>query len=262
MTGFTERLAMRAEATGSLVCINLDPDLDRPGVSDRSASPREAADAVVRYFSAVIERTAPYACAYKPNFAFFLPLGADGIRALREIRERIPREIPVILDAKVGDVGNTSEHYAQAFFDTWDFDAVTVNPYLGEDGLAPFFERADRGVIVLAKTSNPGSGDFQDLALEAGSEPLSDRVVRRVVEWDQRYPAAAGLVVGATYPGHLARIRRLAPTLPILLPGVGAQGGDVAASVRAGCDATGGGLLVSAGRSIIYAGTGAGFADA
>ena len=256
MSTFREKLDRRVTAVDSLTCVGLDPDFGRlfpDGVPASSV----AADAVVRFNATIIGATAPLASAYKPNLAFYLPLGAEGIRALLATRALIPADIPVILDAKAGDMGNTAERYAEAYLDRWGFDAVTVNPYLGEEGLAPFLRRSGKGVIILAKTSNSGSADFQDLTLVESGLPLSDQVVVRAVEWNDRYPADVGLVVGATYPAHLERIRGLAPDLPILLPGVGAQGGDVAASVRAGCDRDGRNLLVSAGRSIMYAGAGA-----
>jgi len=253
---FAEKLNRRVLAVDSLTCIGLDPDLGRLFPDGEPASTRAAADEVVRFNATIIEATAPYASAYKPNLAFYLPMGAEGIRALLETRALIPNDIPVILDAKASDMGNTAERYAEAYLDRWGFDAVTVTAYLGEEGLMPFLRRAGKGVIVVAKTSNSGSADFQDLRLESTGRPLSDQVAVRAVEWDAQYPADVGLVVGATYPEHLERIRGLAPNLPILLPGVGAQGGDVAASVRAGCDRDGRNLLVSAGRSIMYAGTG------
>ena len=256
MGTFSEKLNRRVTGVDSLICVGLDPDFGRLFPAGEPASARAAADEIVHFNAAIVAATAQFATAYKPNLAFYLPLGAEGIRALLETRALIPADIPVILDAKASDLGNTAERYAEAYLDRWGFDAVTVTPYLGEEGLSPFLRRPGKGVIILAKTSNSGSADFQDLTLEASGLPLSDRVVMRAVEWDARYPADVGLVVGATYPDHLQRIRGLAPDLPILLPGVGAQGGDVAASVRAGCDRNGRNLLVSAGRSILYAGAG------
>lgn len=253
---FAEKLTQRVLAVDSLTCVGLDPDLARLFPEGEPASARAAADEVVRFNAVIIKATASYASAFKPNLAFYLPLGAEGIRALLETRALIPNDIPVILDAKASDMGNTAERYAEAYLDRWDFDAVTVTAYLGEEGLKPFLRRAGKGVIIIAKTSNSGSADFQDLKLESSGLPLSDQVAVRAVEWDAKYTATVGLVVGATYPEHLERIRGLAPDLPILLPGVGAQGGGVAASVRAGCDRDGRNLLVSAGRSIMYAGTG------
>lgn len=262
MATFRERLSARVAAVDSLLCVGLDPDLSRPPFSDHRRSDADTADAVISFNGAIIAATVDFACAFKPNLAFYLPLGAEGIRALRATRELIPADVPVILDAKANDLANTAERYAEAFLDVWGFDAVTVNAYLGEDAVEPFLRRAGRGVIVLARTSNPGSGDLQNLPVDSTGASLSDFVVRRAVAWDAAYPADVGLVVGATYPATLERVRAMAPDLPVLLPGVGAQGGDVAASVAAGCDANGAGLLVHAGRSIMYAGTGDRFAEA
>jgi orotidine-5'-phosphate decarboxylase len=186
-----------------------------------------------------------------------------GIEALVATRRLVPDGIPVILDCKVGDMDNTAAAYARGYFDAWGFDAVTANPYLGEDSLAPFLAYADRGVIVLAKTSNPDSGQFQDLPVDDAPEesvPLYLHIAGRAAEWATRYPATVGLVVGATYPAPLAAVRARCPDLPILLPGVGAQAGDLEAAVRAGIDARGEGLLVSSSRAITYAGTGSDFA--
>lgn len=196
-------------------------------------------------------------CAYKPNLGFYLAHGVAGLDALEATRRLIPPSIPVILDAKVGDVDSTAVAYATGIFDTLAFDAVTVNPYLGEDALAPFLSRAGQGVFVLCKTSNPGSGDLQDLEVRssAGTQRLYLTVADRVAAWSTRWPASLGLVVGATFPTELAAIRERCQDLPILLPGVGSQAGDLAASLAAGLDASGGGLVISSSRSIIYAGT-------
>jgi len=262
----------------SLVCVGLDPDQSRMPVS--AWDPRDATGSLVRFNAAIIEATADLVCAYKPNLGFYLAFGLDGLAALVETRRLIPADIPVILDCKVGDIGSTAAAYARGYFDAWEFDAITVNPYLGEDSLAPFLAYPGRGVIVVCKTSNPGSGDLQDLPIstesgdsgrtrttgdaagsENGTEPLYLTLARRVAAWGDRYPATPGLVVGATYPADLARVRAVAPDVPILLPGVGAQAGDLEAAVRAGLDTRGRGLLVSASRSITYAGDDADFAE-
>jgi orotidine-5'-phosphate decarboxylase len=250
---FNVRLAEAARTNDSLLCVGLDPDLRR-FPSSLSVDP-DVVRAIVSFNTEVISATADLVCAYKPNLGFYLAHGADGVVALEETRRRIPADIPVILDAKVGDVGSTAEAYATGYFDTWGFDAVTVNPYLGEDSLAPFLERGDRGVIVVCKTSNPGSGDLQDLQVDTGGDlqPAYLAVADRVAAWSERWPASLGLVVGATYPAELAAIRRRCPRLPILLPGIGAQSGDLEASVRAGLTVEGVGLMVSASRSVIYA---------
>jgi orotidine-5'-phosphate decarboxylase len=255
---FAERLATVVERNVSLLCIGLDPDLRRLPVHLRNRL-----DAIVAFNRAIVEATADLVCAYKPNLGFFVAHGEAGIRALVETRRLIPEHIPVILDAKVGDIGLTSEAYARGYLETWDFHAITAHPYLGGDSLEPFLRRRDRAVFVLAKTSNLGSGDLQGLSVRDGTEsaPLYLHVAERVARWQQEY-GTCGLVVGATYPRPLGAIRQRCPEMPILIPGIGAQAGDLTATLRAGLDARRSGLLVSASRSIIYAGTGEDFAEA
>ncbi len=254
---FDIQLAERAEVTDSLLCVGLDPVRGRMplGIPDNAAG-------VVEFCSSLIEATEDLALAYKPNLAFFLAYGADGLDALYAVRKRIPNDIPMILDCKVGDVGSTAQAYASAWFDELGADAITVHPYLGEDSLEPFLARPGKGVIVLAKTSNAGSGDLQDKPITGDQRPVYHYIAGRAAAWDAAYPASVGLVVGATWPDQLRSIREIAPDLPILLPGVGAQGGDVAASVRAGLRPDGTGLLCSSSRGIMYASAGADFADA
>ncbi len=249
---FHNRLNEASHTNDSLLCVGLDPDLSQFPAALRDDT--DVTHAIVTFNSAVIEATADLVCAYKPNLGFYHAHGTAGVAALEETRRRIPPHIPVILDAKVGDVGSTAEAYATGYFDTWHFDAVTVNPYLGEDSLAPFMRRGDRGVIVVCKTSNSGSGDLQDLHLDAtdDSQTMYLTVADRVAAWSELWPATLGLVVGATYPAELAAVRRRCPDLPILLPGIGAQGGELEASVHAGLDTNGGGVLVSASRSVLY----------
>jgi orotidine-5'-phosphate decarboxylase len=252
-TTFRERLTHAVARNQSLLCVGLDPVLSKMPAPLRS--PSDPGEAIVEFNARVIAATADLVCAYKPNLGFYLAHGAAGAAALAETRRRIPAHIPVILDAKVGDLGNTSEAYAAGYYDEWGFDAVTVNPYLGEDSLEPFLRRPEKGVIVLCKTSNPGSGDFQDLPVGDQGFPLSLTVAERVSGWAERWPATLGLVVGATYPDQLAAVRQRCPDLPILLPGVGAQAGDLDAALRAGLDAAGAGLIVTASRSVIFAGS-------
>ncbi len=254
---FADRVRSAAKGADSLVCVGLDPDLDRfPDVLDDLP----AGERIVSFNRAIIEATSDLVCCYKPNLAFYAAHGIAGIEALIATREAVPANVPVLLDCKVGDIGSTASAYARAFFDEWGFDAITVNPYLGEDSLAPFLSYAGKGVVIVCKTSNPGGGDFQDLTFEGS--PLFERVAERAVAWQSHYPASIGLVVGATWPEQLARVRQIAPELPILLPGVGAQAGDLDAAVRAGLDARSGGLLVSSSRGITYAGSGRDFANA
>ena len=245
----------------SLLCVGLDPHLARVPAHLRDRRPR---DAIVRFNGALIEATRDLVCAYKPNLGFYAAYGLEGISALVETRRLIPSEIPVILDCKVGDIGSTAAAYARGYFEEWEFDAVTAHPYLGEDSLAPFLAYRDRGVIVLCKTSNPGGGDLQDLVVrgdpETADEPLYLALAERAAGWEARYPASVGLVVGATYPEQLARVRARCPDLPILLPGVGTQEGDLAAAIAAGIDGGGEGLIVTSSRAVIYAGDGTDFA--
>lgn len=255
---FDERLRAAEERAGSLVCIGLDPDPRRFPASLEAG--RDPAAAIVAFNRAIVEATSDLVSAYKPNFAFYLPYGAAGVEALLRTRELIPSHIPVILDCKVTDLGDTAKAYARAFFAEWDFDAITVSPYMGEDALAPYFAYEGKGVLVLCKTSNLGSGDLQDLTMEGGRS-LYEIVAERSAEWATRYPATVGLVVGATFPEQLAGVRQQCPLQPILLPGVGSQAGDVDGAVRAGVDARGGNLMVSSSRSIIYAGDGPDFAS-
>ena len=244
---FAERVESRMRAIDSLVCVGLDPVLDKlPSGFDRSV------EGVVHFCQGIIEATLPSAAAYKPNLGFFAGLGRPGLNALWAVRHSIPADVPVILDCKVGDVGETARAYAHGWLTEFGFDAVTVNPYLGEDATAPFMEYGGKGVIVLCKTSNRGSGDLQDLPV-GGDQPLYLTVADRCRDWDARYPASVGLVVGATYPDQLAAVRERVGDQVILLPGVGAQAGDIAGSLRAGLSSTGTGLLCSASRSILYA---------
>lgn len=260
-TRFDDRVRLAMRRADSLVCIGLDPDLARFPALLRELPVTEA---IVRFNTAIIDATTDLVCAYKPNLGFYLAYGLDGLAALAETRRRIPSEVPVILDGKFNDMGATATAYARGCFETWRFDAVTANPYLGEDALTPYFAYPNRGVLVLCKTSNPGSGDVQDLDVRGArgeAEPLYLTIASRAAAWATRYPASVGLVVGATYPAQLAAVRERCPDLPILLPGIGAQAGDLDGAVRAGVDAQGEGLLVSSSRAITFAGDGDDFAE-
>ena len=245
---FLAKLRAATARNRSLLCVGLDPQPDRLPLPDLLAFTR-----------AIIDATADLVCAYKPNAAFFEALGLDGWRALRDTIAAVPDGIPVILDAKRGDIAHSAAAYATACFDFLGADAVTVNPYLGADGVLPFLARPDRAAFVLCRTSNPGAADLQELLVNG--EPLYLRVADLVQRWAVPH-GNAGLVVGATDPAALAAVRARCPALPILLPGVGAQGGDLEAAVQAGLDADGAGLLVNASRSILYASAGADFAAA
>ncbi len=236
-----------------MLCVGLDPVLERfPTTLGKHTSALRA------FNREIIQATSDFACCYKPNLGFYLPFGHDGLDALMALREDVPASIPILLDAKVGDIDTTSEAYARAYFDAWGFDGVTAHAYLGHDSLEPLIERRDRGVFVLAKTSNPGSGFLQDEIVE--NAPVSSRVAAAAVEWNTG--ENIGLVVGATYPEQLRQIRNIAGDMPILVPGVGAQAGDLQAAVHAGIDSHGYGLLINASRAICYASSGSDFGDA
>ena len=253
-TTFRQKLAAAAVQNDSLLCIGLDPVIEKlPAAMLAEDNP------ILRFTSEIIEATSDLACAYKPNFAFFGALGESGWHTLEMTLERIPSHIPVILDAKVGDIGNSAEQYARMFFEQLGADALTVNPYMGHDAVAPFLDYGDRGVFLLCLTSNPGAADFQTLRVD--DEPLYQRVARQAQTWNNG-AGNCGLVVGATRADTLIELRQLAPRLPLLVPGVGTQGGDLESVVVNGLDSAGEGLVINASRSVIYASAGADFADA
>jgi orotidine-5'-phosphate decarboxylase len=259
MTGsgsFQSKLAAAWEASGSLVCVGLDPEPKK--FPDRF---RDAPGGIFEFNKAIVDATRDLVCAYKPQFAHYAAQGAETQleHTIDYIKATAPQAI-VILDSKRGDIGSTAAQYAQEAFDRYGADAVTVNPYLGRDSVEPFLEREDKGVIVLCRTSNPGARDFQDLHVGPGRK-LFQHVAETVArEWN-----AAGncmLVVGATYPEELADIRSRVGDLPFLVPGVGAQGGDVAKVMAAGKTTAGKGLVISSSRAILYASAGEDFAAA
>lgn len=237
MKSFFDQLEDRARAVNSLLCVGLDPRAD-------------TADELRAECRRLIEATAPYALAFKPNSAFFEAHGADGMRVLRDVIASIPKDIPVILDAKRGDIGETSEAYAHAAFEILGAHALTVNPYLGGESLGAFMDRSDRGVFILCKTSNPGADEFQSLVVD-GTKQLYEVVAEHAQKWNAKNNV--GLVVGATYPQAIARARELAPDLWFLVPGVGAQGGDLKQTLEAGLREDGLGLIINASRSIARA---------
>jgi orotidine 5'-phosphate decarboxylase subfamily 2 len=235
---FSARLLDLSRRVGSLLCLGLDP----AGAPDaRSAE---------RFCEVALEAALPHVVAVKPNLAFFERLGSAGIAVLERVRGRLPDDRLVILDAKRGDVGSTAEAYAEALFDRWGADAVTVNPLGGEDAVAPFLARPGTAALIWARASNPGARDLMEARLADG-RPLYARIVELGRGW--RGPAEVGFVVGATAPSAVAEVRAMAPDAPLLLPGIGAQGGDLEAAVAAGLDPEGGGVIVSASRGIAAA---------
>ena len=245
MSAFIEKLARAWEKNDSLICVGLDPELER--------LPRELARnnaAIFTFNRVIIDATADLVCAYKPQIAHYAARAAEDelARTIEYIHDAYP-DLPVILDAKRGDVGNTAERYALEAFERYRADALTVNPYLGGDALEPFLRYSDKGVIILCRTSNPGAVDLQDL--EVGGRRLYQVVAElAATRWNSHGNCL--LIVGATYPRELAEVRRIVGEMPLLLPGVGAQGADVAQAVENGQTANGTGLLVSSSRAILY----------
>ncbi|NUO72662.1 MAG: orotidine-5'-phosphate decarboxylase [Frateuria sp.] len=257
---FMQSLHQAWQRNDSLVCVGLDPE-----PSKFPAHLRGTPDAVHDFCRAIVDATADLVCAYKPQIAHFAALRAEDAleRLIAHIHEAHPG-IPVILDAKRGDIGSTAQHYASEAFDRYRADAVTLNPYLGRDSIQPFLDRADKGVILLCHTSNPGAADLQDLIVEStGGErlPLYQHLARTIArDWNANGNCA--LVTGATWPEQLAQVRALVGDMPLLVPGIGAQGGDVEAVLRHGRTADGAGLMISSSRAILYAGSGEDFAQA
>lgn len=243
---FINKLSAAWTANNSLLCVGLDPDLAK-----LPAELRDLPDGITTFCTRIIDATADLACAFKPQIAYFAALGAEKQLEdiCRYVRENYPH-IPLILDAKRGDIGATATQYAREAFERYGADAVTVNPYMGEDSLDPYLAWKDRGVIILCRTSNPGGSDLQ--FLNTDGEPLYQRVARLVADkWNKNGQCA--LVVGATFPEELAQVRAIVGDMPLLVPGIGAQGGDIAATVGAGQTAKGMGMMISSSRAIIYA---------
>jgi len=252
---FIKALQQRWREANSLVCVGLDPE-----PSKFPAHLRDEPDAVFAFCKAIVDATAEFACCFKPQIAHFAALGAEDSlqRLIAHIHAAHPG-VPVILDAKRGDIGSTAQHYATEAFDRYRADAVTANPYLGRDSVQPFLDRADKGVVILCHTSNPGAGDFQDLG--TNGRPLYQHVADTVARhWNGNGNCA--LVVGATWPEQLREVRAIVGDMPLLIPGIGAQGGDVEAVVTNGRTADGTGLMISSSRAILYASSGEDFADA
>jgi len=252
---FMQALQQAWTRNNSLVCVGLDPE-----PSKFPAHLQGRADAVFEFCRGIVDATADLVCSYKPQIAHFAALRADDAleRLIAHIHAKHPG-IPVILDAKRGDIGSTAQHYVSEAFDRYAADAVTLNPYLGRDSVQPFLDRADKGVILLCHTSNPGAADLQDL--DVGGKPLYQHVAQ-IIARDWNIHGNCALVTGATWPEQLAEVRAIVGDVPLLVPGIGAQGGDVEAVVRNGRTTAGTGLMISSSRAILYAGKGADFAEA
>ncbi len=241
---FVEKLLNASRKNNSLVCVGLDTDLQK---IPRHLLKRE--DPTFAFNQKIIDSTSDLVCAYKPNMAFYEAQGARGWESLKKTCKYIPEEIPIIIDAKRGDIGNTARMYAKAFFEELKGDAVTVNPYMGEDAVSPFLEHEGKCAFVLCLTSNEGAKDFQLSVVEG--KPLYEIVAEKVLGWNEK--GNCGLVVGATHPEQLKRIREIAPSLPFLIPGIGAQAGDVESTVRFGTDENGELAIINSSRGILYA---------
>ncbi len=250
---FTEKLQQASKKNKSLLCVGLDPD---PALMPQME--------VVEWGRQIIEATKDLVCAYKPNFAFYEALGIDGLSKLEQTLRHVPDNIPIIADAKRGDIGNTARKYAHAIFDILGFDAATVSPYLGLDAVMPFADYANKGVFVLCHTSNQSAADFQKLRCRTDSSnkgvPLFEIVARKASEWNINQNI--GLVVGATTPAPLKRVRELCPDMPILIPGIGAQKGSLASAVRNGIDANGNNAIITSSRQITFVSKGKDFSSA
>jgi len=249
---FMEKLLTASQKNKSLLCVGLDPD------------PKLLPDkiGIFEFNKEIIDATSDLVCAYKPNFAFYEALGNEGLDALKQTVDYIPENIPVIGDAKRGDIGNTAKAYAKTIFANFNFDAATVNPYLGFDSIEPFIQYHNKGVFILCRTSNAGAVDFQSLRceVESGQRPLFEIVALKAEQWNIH--GNIGLVVGATYPEELRLIRQSHPEMPLLIPGIGAQGGDLAVTVRYGTNAQGKKAIINSSRQIIYASREKDFAEA
>jgi len=249
---FTEKLTNARRRNKSLLCVGLDPDPEQ--LPDKVG--------VYQFNEAIIDATADLVCAYKLNLAFYEALNDEGLDALKRTIKHIPDDIPVIGDAKRGDIANTAKAYARAVFANLGCDATTVNPYMGFDSVEPFIEYADKGIFILCRTSNAGALDFQSLRCETdnGYRPLFEVVALKASQWNTH--GNIGLVVGATYPEELRLLRQNYPDMPFLIPGIGAQGGELALATRYGVNSKGEKAIINSSRQIIYASRGKDFAQA
>ena len=255
---FMTALEAAWQQRNSLLCVGLDPD---PAKFPAHLQGRP--DAILEFCKAIVDATADLVCCFKPQIAYFAAHRAeDQLEALIQHIHAAHPDTPVILDAKRGDIGSTAEQYAVEAFERFKADAITVNPYMGRDSVDPYLAYPDKGVILLCRTSNPGGSDLQFLEVETphGRMKLYEHVARTVAE-DWNASGNCGLVVGATFPAEIARVRELTGDMPLLVPGIGAQGGDIAATLAAGRTAKGAGLMINSSRAILYAGEGEDFAE-
>ncbi len=242
MPNFYSKIADASKKNQSLLCVGLDPDTNHMAIKD-----------IAEFNRRIIEATSDLVCCYKPNLAFYEAMGIEGLRALEKTLKYIPTDIPVIGDAKRGDVSSTAKAYAEAMFDQWAFDATTVNPFLGQDSIEPFLDYTSRGILILCRTSNPGAGVFQDIPVihEGSSISLYEKIALSAQEWNRN--GNIGLVVGATYPDQLRKIRSISKSMFILAPGVGSQGGDLESTIRLGASKTEVSITINVSRSLLYA---------
>ena len=266
MTAFIERIGAAASTAESLVCVGLDADADLVRAAVESATYSRGAAIIDRFNRDIVDATADLVCAYKANMAFYEAQGIAGVNALvrtiRHIRKAAPHAI-IIGDNKLGDIGSTASAYARAMFDVLGFDAATINAWGGHDTVEPWQEYSDRGSFIWCRGSNPDSAEFQDLEVVSNDgkrERLYLRMARRSCEWNTK--GNLGLVMGATAPEQLAAVRKVCPDMPLLIPGIGAQGGDLEATVRNGVDAKGRNAIINSSRGIIYASSGPDYAEA
>ena len=252
---FMQKLNAAWHGKDTLLCVGLDPNLEK--------LPKQFTndpDGIFHFCRAIVDATHDLVCAYKPQIAYFAGLGAEDQlqKTLDYVREQYP-EIPIILDSKRGDIGSTASMYAREAFERYGADAVTVNPYMGQDSAQPFLDYADKGTVLLCRTSNPGAGDIQDLLVDG--KPVFEHVAQKITtEWNSNNNCC--IVVGATWPEQMARLREICGDMPFLVPGVGAQGGDVQALVNAGQTRDGSGLIINSSRAVLYASQGNDFASA
>ena len=245
---FAEKLRAAAQGNNSYLCVGLDPDpelLPHPHVPS--------------FLQEIVDATKDLVCAYKPNIAFFEAMGTGGMQTLLESLRSVPKHIPIIVDAKRGDIGNTARFYARTLFEIYKFDAATVNPYGGRDAVEPFARYTDKGIFVWCRSSNPGAADLQDLRLEDG-RLVYEEIAMRAREWNVN--SNIGLVAGATWPEQIERVRDICPDMTLLVPGIGAQEGDLEAAVQAAMDERGENFIINISRGVLYAGNGDDYAAA